>query len=87
MLLVNKLEAAVSISLIMHCHSLSMHIFSHTPHLNSVRSEETTSVTEIAAREAYWVVSLGDNEHSHDLFISVYNEVASEFVHVFMSSS
>ena len=83
LLLVNKLDATISISKVVDGEGLCVHVFTNTPHLYSVRCEETSSILEITSRETNGVISFAYDKHSHNLFVSVYNEISSKFVHVF----
>lgn len=62
---------------------LSEHIFSHAPHLYSVRREESSTVAEGAALKAHRVVTLVHDKHTNETLISIHDEIAAKFVHVF----
>lgn len=84
LLLVDKLEGAVAIAQIMQSDSLGKHVVSDTPHLNSIRREELSTIDEAASFESNWVISLVHDEHSDDSFVTIDDEISSEFMHVFL---
>lgn len=67
----------------MQSHSLCKHVVSHATHLDSIRSEKLSSVHKAASFEGNRVVSLVHDQHADDSLVSIDNEIATEFMHVF----
>jgi len=82
--LVYKLHNTVAVRQVMNGDCLGEHIFSDAAHLNAVRREEATSIHEAAAFKDHWIVAFIHDQHSNQTFISVYYEIATEFMHVFL---
>ena len=84
LLVIDELEDAVSVLLVMQSHSLSEHIISNTSHLHRIWREELRAVDEAASLESHWVVPLVHDQHTDDSLVAINDEVASELVHVLL---
>lgn len=61
----------------------SVHVFTHTSYLNSILGEVESFVFVPGSFEGDRIVTFLHNQHANDLFISIYDEVPSEFITVF----
>ena len=86
LLLVDELDSAVTVCLVVTCHGLSEHIISDTTHLGGVCSEKPTPIQETTPRERHRIVPLIHDQHTNDPFISIDDKVATKLMHVFLGS-
>ena len=84
LLLVDKLHNAVAVCQVMDGDCLCEHVFPDATHLNAVRRKEATSIHEASPFKNNWVVAFIHDQHSNQTFISVYYEIATKFMHVFL---
>lgn len=85
LLVVYKLHRTVSVTHVVQSHCLSKHIIAHASHLHGVWSEEFATVNEAASFKSHWIVSLVHDEHTNQTLISIYDEVATKLMRIFLS--
>jgi hypothetical protein len=62
-------------------------VIADTPHLDCVACKVPASVGESTSEERDRVVSLSHDKHSYQSFVSIDDEITTEFSHVFLSAN
>ena len=63
---------------------LCEHIITYTTHLDSIWRKEFAPINKAVSLEGHWIVSFVGYEHTDDAFVSIDDEVATEFVHILL---
>lgn len=84
LLLVQDTEVDVAISNVMQRESFCVEVVSNTTHLHCEFSVARAPVGVRGSEEGDWVVTFLDDKHTHHFLVAVYDEVAAEFVRVFV---
>jgi hypothetical protein len=84
LLFVQDTQVDVAVSNIMKRKSFCIEVISNTTHLHCELSVARASVGVRGSQEGHWVVTFLDDQHTHHFLVAVYDEVAAEFVRVFV---